>query len=223
MAAAQQALARPAGRRALQPRASRAGQRLGARRRRRQALALDVGALGDALAGDASTFADALGELPAAARYGAFAALYCSSALVFFPPTAVLSVGAGALWGPAKGVAAVSVSSTLAACVAFVAARSALRPFAARVAGGALERLERSVERVGAARAVVLARLTPVLPYELSNYAFGLCEDVPLPTFALCSWAAMLPVRAQAWRRAHSFPTFPVAQQCIRASSPCNR
>lgn len=77
--------------------------------------------------------------------------------------------------------------------MAFLAARGALRPVAERAAGEQLGRLERVVERVGARRAVVLARLTPVLPYELTNYALGLCSSVALADFALCSWASMLP------------------------------
>ena len=51
--------------------------------------------------------------------------------------------------------------------------------------------IARAVETEGF-KIVLLTRLSPVLPFNLLNYAFGLTA-VPLRTYILASWIGMLP------------------------------
>jgi len=103
-----------------------------------------------------------------------FGAVY-AVAVVAFVPASVLTLAAGAIFGVAKGVAIVFVAASVGACMAFALARS--------VARGAIERristqprfaaVDRAIARDGR-RIVFLLRLSPVIPFNLLNYALGL-------------------------------------------------
>jgi uncharacterized membrane protein YdjX (TVP38/TMEM64 family) len=89
----------------------------------------------------------------------------------------------------------VSVSSTAAAALAFLLARSALRPLveaSLRRRGGArFARLDAAI-RADGARVVLLLRLSPLFPFSLSNYALGL-TSVRFPAYVAATWAGALP------------------------------
>ncbi|MBI4603475.1 MAG: VTT domain-containing protein [Planctomycetes bacterium] len=122
----------------------------------------------------------------------AFAALYVLSAVLLVPGSA-LTIAAGALFGLALGTAMVSLASTLAAGLAFLLARYLARDAVRRKAGqsptfGAVD------AAIGARGWVILAllRLSPVIPFSLSNYLFGLTLIRFWPYLAT-SWLTMLP------------------------------
>ncbi len=115
------------------------------------------------------------------------------AATVAAVPGSVLTVGAGALFGSILGVVLVSVASTLGASLAFLVARYFARDAAARwfSSNEKFRRLDKLTEEHGAI-IVALTRLTPIFPFNLLNYGFGLTR-VPFSTYVSWSWLCMLP------------------------------
>jgi len=96
-------------------------------------------------------------------------------ATVAFVPGSVLTLAAGAVFGIVQGVAYVFVGAVLGSTAAFLVGRYVARDRVEhRIRGDArFEALDRSVGRQGL-KLVFLLRLTPVMPYNLLNYALGL-------------------------------------------------
>ncbi len=121
-----------------------------------------------------------------------FAALYTVLVVLLVPGSAV-TLAAGALFGPVWGLVAASLGSTTGAAVAFGIARLAGRDRFARM----IERHPRfravdSAISDGGWKVVALLRLTPVVPFSISNYLFGLTAVRFVP-YVLASWLFMLP------------------------------
>jgi uncharacterized membrane protein YdjX (TVP38/TMEM64 family) len=114
-------------------------------------------------------------------------------ASVFMLPGSVLTLGAGAVFGVMKGSAIVSVASTLGATAAFLVGRHLARERVARMIAGN-ERFLAIDEAVGREgwKIVGLTRLSPVFPFNLLNYAYGITK-VRLRDYFLASWVGMLP------------------------------
>ena len=121
-----------------------------------------------------------------------YAAVYVLAALLFVPGS-VLTVGAGLLFGLGWGTVIVSVASTTAAALAFLIAR-----YLARARVEALARRNRSFGAIDRAirekgwRIVALLRLSPLVPFSIGNYLYGLTPVAFWP-YVLASWIAMLP------------------------------
>ena len=117
---------------------------------------------------------------------------YTPSSLLFFPAP-FLTISGGFVFGFVKGVIAVSLGSTVAASITFLAGRTLLRRFIEhKVAGDARFRaLDQAVVDHGF-KIVFLTRLSPVLPFNLLNYAFGLTR-VRFRDYVLASWTGMFP------------------------------
>src|SRR6266699_1172193 len=114
-------------------------------------------------------------------------------ATVLFVPGSVLTLGAGAVFGVVLGSVCVSISATLGATAAFLVGRYLARDIIARK----IEKHERfaAIDRAVAAegwKIVFLTRLSPVFPFTLLNYAFGLTR-VKLSHYILASWLGMIP------------------------------
>jgi uncharacterized membrane protein YdjX (TVP38/TMEM64 family) len=122
----------------------------------------------------------------------AFGAAY-AVLVVLLVPAGPLTIAAGAAFGLARGLAISSVASTTGAVIAFLASRYLLRERVRKWLGRkpAFSRIDAASSRHGA-KLVALARLSPVLPYNVLNYAFGATRVRLLP-YALVSWIAMLP------------------------------
>lgn len=114
-------------------------------------------------------------------------------ACVAFLPVSPLTLGAGALFGTAKGFLLVWTGATLGSCASFLIGRHALRFFIEkRIARHPLwAAIDAAVSAQGW-RVVFLTRLTPLFPFTLLNYAYGLTR-VSLGEFALASMAGMAP------------------------------
>src|SRR6202171_1071995 len=114
-------------------------------------------------------------------------------AAVLFVPAACLPLDAGFVFVVAKGTVIVSLGSTAGAAAAFIVARTAGHDWVVgRMAGyPALDAIGRAVESE-AFKVVLLTRLSPLFPFNLLNYAFGL-SSVPFKTYLLASWIGMLP------------------------------
>jgi uncharacterized membrane protein YdjX (TVP38/TMEM64 family)/rhodanese-related sulfurtransferase len=120
----------------------------------------------------------------------AFIALY-TVATVLFLPGSVLTLAAGALFGPVLGTLYSLIGATLGATLAFLVARYLAADWAARRSGRRLTQLIQGVEAEGW-RFVAFVRLVPLFPFNLVNYAFGLTR-IPLLAYAATSFVCMLP------------------------------
>ena len=114
-------------------------------------------------------------------------------ASLFFFPAALLTLAGGFTFGVAKTLVAVSLGSTVGATSAFLAGRTLLRGLIEhKVARDVRFRtLDAAVAEQGF-KIVMLTRLSPVLPFNLLNYACGLTR-VRLRDFVLASWIGMFP------------------------------
>ena len=114
-------------------------------------------------------------------------------ATVAFVPGSVLTLGAGALFGVGFGSVLVSTAATLGATAAFLVGRYLARDWVARrIAGNTtFATIDRAVAAEGW-KIVGLTRLSPVFPFTLLNYAFGLTQ-VSLRDYVLASWIGMMP------------------------------
>jgi uncharacterized membrane protein YdjX (TVP38/TMEM64 family) len=121
-----------------------------------------------------------------------FVVLYVT-ATVLFMPAWILTLAAGAVFGLLKGAVTVSVAATLGATAAFLIGRYLARDLVARRLDGypKFRAVDAAVGREGW-KIVGLMRLSPVFPFNLLNYAFGLTR-VPLGDYVLASWVGMLP------------------------------
>ena len=113
--------------------------------------------------------------------------------VVLAVPGSVLSVAAGAMFGARVGIVVVSIGATTGASVAFLIARYLGRDSIVERFSHApwFWRLERMAGERGAL-VVALARLIPLFPFNLLNYAFGLTR-VSFGTYVFWSWLCMLP------------------------------
>lgn len=114
-------------------------------------------------------------------------------ACVFFVPGSVLTLGAGAVWGVAGGLPIVSIASILGATAAFLVGRHLARDWVARRIEGneRFKAIDAAVAREGW-KIVGLTRLSPIFPFNLLNYAFGLTR-VSLRDYFFASWIGMIP------------------------------
>jgi uncharacterized membrane protein YdjX (TVP38/TMEM64 family) len=124
-------------------------------------------------------------------------AVYVLAAVLLFPAS-ILTLGIGALYGRepggvVKGFIAVSLGSVLGAAAAFFVGRKLARGWVEqKVAGNPRFRaLDQAVGDAGF-KIVLLTRLSPVFPYTLLNYVFGLTR-VRFRDYLLASWLGMIP------------------------------
>ena len=114
-------------------------------------------------------------------------------ATVLLVPGSALTVGAGFVFGLGWGLLAVSLGSTTGAALAFLIAR-----FVAREKITSMARNNENFRRIDAAigeqgaKLVFLLRLSPLIPFNLSNYFYGLTA-VKFWPYVLASWIGMLP------------------------------
>jgi uncharacterized membrane protein YdjX (TVP38/TMEM64 family) len=122
----------------------------------------------------------------------AFIALYVL-ATVCMVPGLILTVAAGAIFGLLRGVVLVSAASLLGASAAFFIGRTVARGWTQRRIA-AWPRF-RVLDGALAARGfwiVLLTRLSPLFPFNLLNYAYGVTAVRPRDYIA-ASWLGMLP------------------------------
>ena len=121
-----------------------------------------------------------------------FIAAYIAATVAFLPAS-ILTLGAGTAFGVVHGTIYVSIASTLSAGIAFLIGRYGARKWiAAKIEGNArFAAIDEAVAKEGW-KIVVLTRLSPVFPFVLLNYAFGLTK-VRFPHYFLASWIGMLP------------------------------
>lgn len=121
-----------------------------------------------------------------------FVLLYICATVLFVPGSA-LTLAAGALFGVVKGSLLISVGSTLGATAAFLVGRYLARDWIARKIAKSekFTAIDQAVGREGW-KIVGLTRLSPLFPFSLLNYAYGL-TTVSLRDYFFASWIGMMP------------------------------
>jgi uncharacterized membrane protein YdjX (TVP38/TMEM64 family) len=121
-----------------------------------------------------------------------FVAVY-AAATVLLAPGAILTIGAGFAFGLWKGFLAVSAGATFGAALAFLVARFIARDKIEAMArrSDKFQRIDNAIGKQGA-KLVFLLRLSPVIPFNLSNYFYGLTA-VKFWPYVLASWIGMMP------------------------------
>src|SRR6266536_804730 len=114
-------------------------------------------------------------------------------ATVLLAPGAILTIGAGFAFGLWKGFLAVSAGSTLGAALAFLVARFIARDKVEAIAkrNEKFRNIDNAIGKQGA-KLVFLIRLSPVIPFNLSNFFYGL-TGVKFWPYVLASWLGMMP------------------------------
>lgn len=114
-------------------------------------------------------------------------------ATVGFVPGSLLTLGAGAIFGVVRGSIYVSLGATLGATAAFLVGRYLAREWVAQKIEGnpKFTAIDGAVAHEGW-KIVALTRLSPVFPFTLLNYAFGLTR-VRFRDYVLASWIGMMP------------------------------
>lgn len=121
-----------------------------------------------------------------------FIALYAACTVLLIPGT-IPTLAAGAIFGLGQGVVFVSLGSTIGATLAFFVGRYLLRDAVAGAVGKnpKFAAIDEAIGREGW-KIVGLLRLSPVVPFSMSNYFYGITAVKPLG-YVLASWIGMLP------------------------------
>lgn len=116
----------------------------------------------------------------------AFMLIYIVATVAFIPGS-ILTLGAGAIFGVVLGSLYVFVGATLGAIAAFLVGRYLARDWIGKKIEGnqKFAAIDRAVAHEGF-KIVLLTRLSPVFPFNLLNYAFGV-TGVTLKDYALAS------------------------------------
>lgn len=124
--------------------------------------------------------------------YLGFILIYIVSTIMMLPGSP-LTFTAGALFGFWKGLVIVSIGSTIGAGCAFLVSRYLARNFVKRkfLNNERFKSIDSGINEEGF-KIVILARLSPVIPFFLLNYAFGITK-IRFSHFLTASWIGMIP------------------------------
>ena len=125
------------------------------------------------------------------ATVAAFMLIYIVQTGLSLPGATILSLAAGALFGPWFGTLYVVTAATLGAGLAFFAVRYLFRDAVVKKFGGKLEGINRELDGRGL-NYLLFLRLVPVFPFFLINLAAGLTR-LPLRTFLLGTFVGIIP------------------------------
>ncbi|HEV3166506.1 MAG TPA: TVP38/TMEM64 family protein [Isosphaeraceae bacterium] len=136
----------------------------------------------------------ALGPIQRAGAWGGlgYVLAYVVFVVLLIPGTPMTLAG-GYLYGPVVGSLLVSLASTMGAAAAFLVARTLVRERVRRAVehDPRFDAIDRAVARRGA-WVVLLLRLSPMVPFNVLNYALGM-TGVGFWPYVLASWVGMMP------------------------------
>ncbi len=137
---------------------------------------------------------DSLGWIAGLGLFGpvVFIVIYILACVLLIPGS-ILTLGAGFVFGVVRGTIIVSVAATLGATCAFLVGRYLARDWVSRQidANPKFKAIDEAVAGEGW-KIVGLVRLSPLFPFNLLNYMFGLTR-VSLRHYFFASWIGMLP------------------------------
>ncbi|MCA2658339.1 MAG: TVP38/TMEM64 family protein [Microcystis sp. M049S2] len=133
------------------------------------------------------TWVDSLGAVGAIA----FIIIYILATVAFFPGS-ILTLGAGVVFGVVLGSFYVFIGATIGATAAFLVGRYLARGWVAEKIQGnnKFQAIDEAVRKEGL-KIVLLTRLSPIFPFTLLNYAYGV-TGVSLKDYLL-GCAGMIP------------------------------
>jgi len=136
---------------------------------------------------NALTWVDSLGSVGAIA----FIIIYILATVAFFPGS-ILTFGAGVVFGLVLGSFYVFIGATIGSAAAFLVGRYLARGWVAEKIQGnnKFQAIDEAVGKEGL-KIVLLTRLSPIFPFNLLNYAYGV-TGVSLKDYLLGS-AGMIP------------------------------
>ncbi|NJK39697.1 MAG: TVP38/TMEM64 family protein [Oscillatoriales cyanobacterium RM2_1_1] len=161
-------------------------------------LALGVGAVGlivgGKLLGVQELITNALDWIANLGPWGpvTFILIYILATILFLPGS-LLTLGAGAIFGVAFGSIYVSIGSVIGAVCAFLIGRYLARGWVSQQISSneKFQAIDQAVGREGW-KIVGLTRLSPIFPFNLLNYSFGV-TNVSLRDYFFASWIGMMP------------------------------
>ena len=124
--------------------------------------------------------------------YLVYVAVYAVGTVILFPGS-ILTLGAGWAYGVLIGSALVSVASMSGATMAFLIGRYLARDWVTKKVSNNKKfmSIDKAVAKQGF-KIVLLTRLSPVFPFTLLNYGYGL-TGVSLRDYFFASWIGMIP------------------------------
>lgn len=121
-----------------------------------------------------------------------FVAIYVVAAVALLPGS-LFTLAAGFAYGPVGGLLVASPASVLAATVAFLLGRTVLRNWIrTRIQRYPKARALDTAIGTNSFKLILLLRLSPVIPFNILNYALGL-SDAKVGRYVVASSVGMLP------------------------------
>ncbi len=121
----------------------------------------------------------------------AFMAIYIIQTGLALPGATILSLSAGAVFGPWLGTLYAVTAASIGATIAFLMTRYLLRELVLTKFGNKLEAINQELEERGL-NYLLFLRLVPAFPFFLINLAAGLTR-LPLRTFVLGTFFGIIP------------------------------
>jgi uncharacterized membrane protein YdjX (TVP38/TMEM64 family) len=134
---------------------------------------------------------EALRETHAILFSAVFVIIYIIQTAFSLPGAAILSLGAGAIFGVLQGTVFVVTGATIGAILAFLVSRTLLRDWVVKKFGGRMEGIDSGLRENGFSYLLFL-RLVPAFPFFLVNLACGV-TSLPLRTYALGTLFGIMP------------------------------
>jgi uncharacterized membrane protein YdjX (TVP38/TMEM64 family) len=125
------------------------------------------------------------------AMVACFIAVYIVQTALSLPGAAILSLAAGAIFGPLPGTAYAVTGATIGATLAFLVTRYLFRDAVQRKFGEKLGKLNTELNSAGL-NYLLFLRLVPLFPFFLINLAAGLTR-LPLRTFFVGTFIGIIP------------------------------
>ncbi len=119
--------------------------------------------------------------------------LFYIVATVLFVPGSITTIGSGFLFGLWWGTLVVNISATIGAALAFLIARYIARDWVHAKAeqNAKFNAIDKAIGKQGG-KIIGLLRLSPALPFSLSNYLYGLTA-VKFWPYVIATWLSTLP------------------------------
>jgi uncharacterized membrane protein YdjX (TVP38/TMEM64 family) len=122
-----------------------------------------------------------------------FCLIYFFGTLFLFIPVSIFNLGAGILFGVLQGTVLVSISATSSAVAAFLFGRYLSHDWVEKEIRKhpKFKAIECTISKEDW-KVVLATRLTPLFPFSILNYSFGLTQ-ISLKSYLFATWLGMLP------------------------------